>query len=250
LRENAGLVSRSAGSAGIVEPGLSPDYDFSPANQSLFPEFERSPTMPKGRRNPEVDTYIKKSPEFARPILLKLRELFHKAESQIQETVKWGVPHFEHKGIVGSFAAFKHHVGFGFWKSKLMQDPAGLFGKDPKASMCSSKFTSLEQLPSDKVLLTYIKEAVALNENEVKVPAAKRKRAKLTAPDFFLAALRKNKKAQKTYEGFSESNRRDYIEWMLEAKQDATREKRLKAAMEWLADGKPRNWKYLPSRKK
>ena len=109
-----------------------------------------------------VDAYIRKAPEFAQPILTKLRELYHKADPRIQETLKWGIPHFEYKGIVGSFAAFKHHVGFGFWKSKIMKDPANLFGGNPKASMSSSKVTSLDQLPSDNVLLSYIRQAVAL----------------------------------------------------------------------------------------
>ncbi len=205
--------------------------------------------MSRGNRIVEVDTYIKKSPEFARPILIKLRTLFHKASPQIQETMKWGVPHFEYKGIVGSFAAFKHHVGFGFWKSKLLKDPQKLFGDDPKASMCSSKLTSIDGLPSDKVLLSYIKQAVDLNKHEVKVPVNKRRRDKLTAPDYFLAALKRNKKAAATYDGFSESNRRDYIEWLLDAKQDATRERRLKSALAWLAEGKPRNWKYMTQAK-
>ena len=205
--------------------------------------------MSRGNRIVEVDAYIKKSPEFARPILIKLRTLFHKASPQIQETMKWGVPHFEYKGIVGSFAAFKHHVGFGFWKSKLLKDSHKLFGDDPKASMCSSKFTSIDGLPSDKVLLSYIKQAVDLNQHEVKVPVNKRRREKLTAPDYFLAALERNNKAAATYDGFSESNRRDYIEWLLDAKQEATREKRLKSALAWLAEGKPRNWKYMTQAK-
>jgi hypothetical protein len=206
--------------------------------------------MAKGNRISEVDSYIRKSAEFARPILTKLRDLFHKAEPRIQETMKWGVPHFEYKGIVGSFAAFKHHVGFGFWKSKIMKDPANMFGGDPKASMCSSKWTSIDQLPSDKVLLGYIQQAVELNEDEVSVPRETNKRPQLAAPAYFLAALKKNKKANETYQSFSESHRREYIEWLTDAKQEATRSKRLGQAIEWLAAGKPRNWKYTKTKKK
>jgi hypothetical protein len=204
--------------------------------------------MAKQNRIAEVDAYIRKSPEFARPILTKLRELFHKAEPKIQETMKWGVPHFEYKGIVGSFAAFKHHVGLGFWKSKIMKDPAKLFGGDPKASMCSSKWTSLDQLPSDKVLSSYVRQAVALNEEQVAVPRQVRSRPKLKAPAYFLTALKKNKKAQATYQSFSESHRREYIEWITEAKQDATRNKRIEQTLKWLAEGKPRNWKYMTTK--
>lgn len=204
--------------------------------------------MAKGNRIAEVDAYIKKSPEFARPILTKLRDLFHRADPRIHESMKWGVPHFEYKGIVGSFAAFKQHVGFGFWKTKLMKDPANLFSGDPKASMCSSKFTSLEQLPADKVIVSYIQQAVELNENEIAVPKSVQRRPKLTPPDFFLAALKKNKKAQSTFQSFSETNRRDYIEWLIDAKQEDTRKRRLATALDWLAAGKPRNWKYMKTK--
>ena len=201
--------------------------------------------MAKQRRIAEVDAYIKKAPEFARSILIKLRELFHRGSPEIQETVKWGVPTFEYKGIVGSFAAFKNHVGFGFWKSKLLDDPAGILGNDPKASMSTSKFTSIDQLPSDKVLLGYIKQAIKLNEEQVKVPAEKRRRPKLAVPSYLRAALKKNQKANQTFAAFNETNRRDYVEWLLEAKQDATRQKRLATTLQWLSEGKPRNWKYM-----
>jgi hypothetical protein len=205
--------------------------------------------MAKGNRISEVDAYIKKAPEFARPILVKLRDLFHRADPRIQETLKWGVPHFEYKGIVGSFAAFKQHVGFGFWKSKLLKDPANLFGGNPKASMSSSKLTSIKQLPADKVILSYIRRAVELNENEIGVPKELSRRPKLTAPDFFVAALKKNKKAHANFQSFSETNRRDYIEWLIDAKQGETQKRRLATALDWLAEGKPRNWKYMKAKK-
>lgn len=204
--------------------------------------------MPSKNRIAEVDAYIAKSPEFARPILTKLRQLFHRAEPRIQETMKWGVPHFEYKGMVGSFAAFKQHVGFGFWKSKLLDDPAQLFGGRPRASMSVSKLTHVDQLPSDAILIRYIKQAVQLNEDNVKVPTKVRSRPKLTPPPYLIAALKKNKKAKTTFDGFSESNRRDYVEWLLDARQEVTRKKRLATTLDWLAQGKPRNWKYMKSK--
>lgn len=205
--------------------------------------------MARSKRIAQVDAYIKKSPEFARPILTKLRELFHQASTEIQETMKWGVPHFEYKGIVGAFAAFKQHVGLGFWKSKLLKDPAKLFGNDPKASMSSGKFSSLDQLPSDRVILSYIKQAVELNEQEIRVPAKKRQRTKLPTPEYLTAALAKNRKARETFEGFTDSQRREYVEWLLDAKQEATRLKRLETTLKWLSQGKQRNWKYMKSKK-
>ncbi len=196
------------------------------------------------RRSPQVDVYIAKSPAFAQPILNHLRELFHRASPLIQEEIKWGCPHFVHKGIVGGVAAFKQHVGLGFWKSKLMKDPAGLFSNDPKASMCSAKIRSLDELPGDKVFLSYVREAVALNEDGVKLPMQKKARPTLPTPAYLRTALKSNPAAAATFAKLAPSHRRDYIEWLIEAKTDATRQKRLATTLEWLAAGKRRNWKY------
>jgi uncharacterized protein YdeI (YjbR/CyaY-like superfamily) len=194
----------------------------------------------------EVHAYIARAADFARPILEKLRALFHKACPQIEETIKWGFPHFEYKGIVGSMAGFKRYVGFGFWKGKLLKDPHKLFGGVGNTAMNACELTNVADLPPDKVLLEYICEAVALNEQGVKVPASKKKpKPALKVPDYFLAALRKNKKAQAVFEAFSPSNKREYVEWITEAKQEETRAKRLATAIEWMEEGKPRNWKYM-----
>ncbi len=163
----------------------------------------------------------------------------------IEEEMKWSFPHFMYKGIVASMAAFKNHMAFGFWKAKLMKDPKGLF-KSEDAMGCMGRLTDISQLPGDKILLAYIKEAVALNESGVKAPAKKKPpRDKLETPDFLMAALRKNKKAQAYFESLSPSHQREYIEWLSEAKQEATRDKRLATTIEWLSEGKPRNWKYM-----
>jgi uncharacterized protein YdeI (YjbR/CyaY-like superfamily) len=205
----------------------------------------RTKRAPKDGRA-AVDAYIAKSAAFARPILQKLRRLFHQACPQIEETLKWGFPHFQYRGIVGSVAAFKQHVSFGFWKGKLLNDPYNLFGGVGDTGMNASRLTELSQLPADKVLLSYIREAVALNEQGVKLPAAKRApKPKLVVPEYFLAALRKNKQAFAAFHAFSPSHQREYVEWLTEAKQEATRAKRLATAIEWLAEGKPRNWKYM-----
>ena len=200
----------------------------------------------KGNFNPAFDDYIAEAAEFARPILKKIRDAFHKACPEIEETMKWGVPHFEYKGIVGSMAAFKQHVGWGFWKATLLKDPQKLFNRVGETAMGGAKVTDISQLPSDKDLLAYIREAVALNRDGVKVPAAKKKpKAELRVPDYLMAALKKNKKALATFEAFSPSNKREYVEWIVEAKQEATRDKRLAQAIEWMQEGKPRNWKYM-----
>jgi uncharacterized protein YdeI (YjbR/CyaY-like superfamily) len=193
----------------------------------------------------EFDAYIAKSAEFAQPILKKLRRLFHQACPSIEETIKWGFPHFEYRGI-GSMAAFKNHVSFGFWKAKLLSDSHKLLEGVGETSMGGARIKDVSELPSDQVLLAYIREAVALNEQGVRVPAApKAPKAELEIPDYFLAALRKNKKALATFKSFSPSHQREYVEWVTEAKQPATRDKRLATAIEWMAQGKPRNWKYM-----
>jgi uncharacterized protein YdeI (YjbR/CyaY-like superfamily) len=194
----------------------------------------------------EVDAYIARSAPFARPILQKIRRLFHQACPEIQEVMKWSFPHFEYQGVVASMAAFKQHVSWGFWKAKLMKDPHGLLELADKHSMGRGRVTDVSELPPDKIMLQYIREAVALNEQGIKAPAAKRKpKAALEVPDYFTAALTKNKKALATFDAFSPSHKREYVEWITEAKQEATRNRRLATAIEWLAQGKPRNWKYM-----
>ena len=196
------------------------------------------------KRSPEVDAYIAKAAPFARPILERIREAFHAASPKIEETIKWGVPHFDYKGIVGSMAAFKQHVGWGFWKAKLMKDPAGIL---KGTGMGGARTENVSQLPSKKVLIEYVREAVQLNEEGTKLDRTPSTRSAkpIEVPDDLAAALKKNKKAKTTFDGFPPSHRREYIEWITEAKQEATRAKRLAQAIEWMAEGKPRNWKYM-----
>lgn len=196
------------------------------------------------QRSPEVDAYIKKSPDFAKPMLRKLRTLFHKACPKVEETLKWGVPHFEYKGTLAGMAAFRQHMRFGFWKGRLLCDPRGngLAGM----TMNGPKLTDASQLPPDAVLLDLIRQAMQLNESGIKPPRPKKKLAprELVAPDYFLASLRKNKKALTTFEALSYSHRKEYIEWITQARQEQTRQRRITTAIEWLCEGKNRNWKY------
>ena len=204
--------------------------------------------MPK--KISEVDSYIAKSSPFAQPILKKIRTLFHKADPGIEETIKWGIPYFVHDGMVGGMAAFKKHVGLTFWKGKLMGDPQGLFDEVGKTRMFSLRIESLSDLPVDRVLLSYIKEAVELNKKGIKSPYSSKRKSKseLEVPGYFMDRIEKNKQALATFENFSYTNRKEYVEWVTEAKQEATREKRIATAVEWMAEGKPRNWKYIKQR--
>lgn len=191
----------------------------------------------------EVDAYIARSADFARPILKKIRKLYHQACPQIEETIKWGFPHFEYKGLVGSMAAFKKHACFGFWKGKLLTDRHNLIRGVGATAMSTGNLTNVSELPADKILLEYIREAVALNKQGVGLPPRKRgKRPVLEVPAWFVKALA-------TFEAFSPTNRREYVEWVTEAKQEATRIARLATAIKWMAQGKSRNWKYERKKK-
>ena len=200
-----------------------------------------------GNRDKAVDSYILKAADFARPILLHIRELVHHACPQVEEKMKWSFPHFDYKGeMMCSMAAFKQHCAFGFWKASLMKDPILLENARSESAMGHmGKITSLKDLPPDKKIIGYIKEAMALTDKGVKLPAkAKAEKKELEVPDYFLKALSENKKAKATFENYAYSHKKEYLEWITEAKTEATRNKRLETAMEWMAEGKSRHWKY------
>jgi uncharacterized protein YdeI (YjbR/CyaY-like superfamily) len=192
-------------------------------------------------RDPRVDQYIAKAQPFARPVLKHLRKIVRTGCPDVEETMKWSFPHFQYKGMLCSMAAFKAHCVFGFWNHSMMSE-------DQKSSDAMGQFgrlTSIDDLPADKTLIAMVKTAVALNHAGVKPNRVKSPKAPLDTPDYMMAALRKNKKAMATFEGLPPSHRREYVEWVVEAKADDTRERRLKTAIEWMAEGKIRNWKYV-----
>jgi uncharacterized protein YdeI (YjbR/CyaY-like superfamily) len=201
------------------------------------------------RKDKRIDAYIAKSADFAKPILNHIRSLVYKACPDVEETMKWSFPHFDYKSeMMCSMAAFKQHCAFGFWKAAVMKDTDTLTGKSSKGAMGNlGKITSLKDLPADKIMIGWIKEAMKLNDAGVKVPKDKPKHEKkpLEVPKYFTDAVKKNKKAWETFEKFSPSNKRDYVEWVTGAKADDTKNSRLKQAIEWMAEGKPRNWKYM-----
>lgn len=197
--------------------------------------------MPK--TDPRVDAYIAKVRPFARPILTHLREIVHTACPDVEETIKWGMPAFTFHGSLCSFAAFKEHCTFGFWKGSLVVPESGHEGE---AMGQLGRITRIEELPSRRVLTGYVKKAMKLNIEGVQAPhLAKRKSHPApTVPEDLKKALARNKKARNTFEAFPPGQRREYVDWITEAKTEPTRLKRLKQAIEWLAEGKRRNWKY------
>jgi uncharacterized protein YdeI (YjbR/CyaY-like superfamily) len=198
-----------------------------------------------GTRDERVDAYIARSAEFARPILNHLRDVVHAACPEVEETMKWSFPNFMYKGMLCSMASFKEHCAFGFWKGSLILNKEGDYTKDGMGHL--GRIAKLADLPSKKVLTGYIKEAMKLNDAGVKSPTRSKPRApkEVVVPQELTSALAKNKKALSTFEKFSPSHKREYIEWITEAKTEATRTRRLETAIEWIAEGKPRNWKYM-----
>jgi uncharacterized protein YdeI (YjbR/CyaY-like superfamily) len=200
-------------------------------------------------KDPRIDAYIAKSADFAKPILKHLRKAVHAGCPNVEETLKWSMPHFDYKGILCGMAAFKEHCAFGFWKSELILGPDKQEEKSGMGSFGSIK--SLKDLPNEKTLIGYVKQAAALNEAGIKVPGRTqpKKRAPIPVPPYFAAALKKNPQARKTFEAFPPSHRREYLEWVTEAKREETRNERLAKTIKWLAEGKSRNWKYAPAKK-
>lgn len=197
-----------------------------------------------GTRDPRVDAYIARSAEFAQPILAWLRDVVHQHCPEVEESIKWGFPHFLYHGILCSMAAFKQHCSFGFWKGTLFVADA----RNGEAMGQFGRITSLQDVPDEKLLAGYIGQAMQFNRSGTK-PARRTggaaTRPPAEVPEDLSAALKKNPAAAAVFDGFSNAGRREYVEWITEARRAQTRAKRLAQTLEWLAEGKPRNWKYL-----
>ncbi|MEJ6023779.1 YdeI/OmpD-associated family protein [Ramlibacter sp. PS4R-6] len=195
-----------------------------------------------GTTDPRIDAYIAKSAGFARPILEHLRKTVHAACPPCEETVKWGMPFFTYNGRpLANMAAFKAHCAFGFW-NRLSGDEAK--GKEAMGEF--GRIESLRDLPPKTQLAKMVKAQMALidaGQSVVRKPKHEPKPPP-EAPAELLAALKKNAAARRTYEAFPPSHKREYVEWIVEAKRDETRQSRLAQAIEWMAEGKPRHWKY------
>ena len=202
--------------------------------------------------DPRIDVYIAKARPFAQPIMIHLRELVHKACPDVEETIKWSRPFFEYRGVIlGNMSAFTQHCSFGFWGLEIgavLREAKALRG-DAMGSL--GRITSLQDLPSDKLLLGWIRQAATfIDSGQYTSPIAARNKVvkapkpAVKTPADFTAALRKNKKAAAAFAAFSPSCKREYVEWIVEAKRPETRDKRIATAVEWISAGKQRNWKY------
>ena len=199
-----------------------------------------------GTKDARIDAYIKKAPEFAKPVLNHFRALVHKTIPEIEETIKWGCPNFQYHGGLCTMASFNDYCGIGFFKAKLMKELSKPNELTDGIAGNLGKIKTVNDLPTDKILEGYLKEAAAINENGIKAVPKK----KLTAtdipemPDSLKKAFTKNKKAQEIFEAFSPSHKREYINWIIDEKTDETKNKRIETTLEWLEEGKTRMWKY------
>lgn len=202
--------------------------------------------------NPKIDAYIAKAQPYAQPILDHLRRLVHRACPGVEETVKWSRPFFEYKGVIlCNMSAFKEHCSFGFWGQEIgaILNDAGVLRDGGMGSL--GRITSRADLPAEKALLGWIRQAAAfVDSGEHTSPIAARNRVAKAprpapeTPSEFAAALKKNRKASAVFAAFSPSCKREYVDWIADAKRDETRQKRITQALEWIAEGKQRNWKY------
>jgi len=199
-----------------------------------------------------VDIFIGKAPAFAQPILQHIRQVVHEASPLIVENIKWSCPFFEYKGIVCMMNAFKEHCSFGFWDSSSLIDPHGVIhrGNEKESAGNFGRITKLSDLPGDEILKDFILQLMALNEKGQKVvvkkPTIAPPKTAIIAPDYFIEALNGHPKAKETFEKFSPSHKKEYLQWIIEAKTDATRRKRMAQAFEMMSEGKSRHWKYAP----
>jgi hypothetical protein len=199
-----------------------------------------------GKKDPRIDAYIAKAPDFAKPILTRIRKWIHAACPDVVETIKWGQPHFDYKGIFAGMGSFKAHAVFGFWKGEI------IFGKTAAEQEAMGQFgrmTSVKDLPTEKRFAGLVKQAMKLNDEGIVAPSRSKPKSakpkKVAVPPVLAAALRRSPKAKATFDAFPPSKQREYTEWIDEAKTEETRERRLETAIEWMEEGKPRMWKYI-----
>lgn len=197
--------------------------------------------MPK--TDPRVEGYIQRAPPFARPLLTHFRHVVHDACPGVEETIKWGSPFFLHHGILCGMAAFKQHCAVTFWKGSLLFPPDAPGRKTAMGQL--GRLTTLSDFPPASRLRTLIHQAMVLNETgQPRAPRTKVTKQPLSTPPALARALKASAGAQATWKALSPSHRREYAEWITEAKRDETRARRVATAIEWLEAGKSRNWKY------
>lgn len=203
-------------------------------------------------KNPRTDDYISRAEPFARPILKRLRRVVHKADPGIVEEIKWSFPNFTYKGkIICHMASFKEHCAFGLWFSSKLNDPDNILADSQKKGGMGSvgRIRTLDDIPSEDTLIRFIRDSIKMVEEGVKIkPERSVKDQTIKVPADLIMLLKRSRKASRVFDGFSNTHRKEYIQWIEDAKTGITRKKRLETALEWISEGKPRNWKYMKGR--
>lgn len=201
------------------------------------------------KKNSEVDVYINKAQPFARPILKRLRATIHRACPEVVEEIKWGAPFYIYQNrVLCATMGFKKHCALVFWKAALIKKKNGKKAIDDLRSL--RKISSIDELPAEKELSSYLKLAMHFNEPSTKLPPREKRSTPLKVPNDLTLALKANPKANKVFKTFTPSRKKDYIYWIIGAKTEVTRESRIETAVDWIGEGKARNWKYETKKKK
>ncbi|MDB6170551.1 MAG: hypothetical protein JWM88_3415 [Verrucomicrobia bacterium] len=199
----------------------------------------------KTSTDPRVDAYLDQAADFAKPVLIHVRRLVHRACPGAEETIKWGMPSFTYDGkILCGMAAFKEHCAFGFWHQGMAQAIGAAGAKAEQAMGSLGRIATRADLPSDAAMVGYIRQAAKLIAAGGPARPKPKPRKPLRVPVDFAAALKKNRAAAEAFQGFAPGQRREYVEWITEARRDETRQTRLSTAIGWIAEGKKRNWQY------
>ena len=197
------------------------------------------------QRDPRIDAYIAGAADFARPVLAHIREVVHAACPDCEETLKWSAPGFTYRGrILAGMAAFKQHATFGLWHGAGIVDEGSR--RTGEAMGQFGRLTRVADLPGRRELAGYIRQAMKLIDEGAKRPSARAgtPRPPAEVPGDLAAALQADAKARATFDSFPPGSRREYIEWITDARRGETRARRLSQAIEWMSEGKRRNWKY------
>ena len=197
----------------------------------------------------KINLYIAERPEWQRKVLVRLRQLIHSASDEVEENWRWNAPHFDHDGIMLGMVAFKHHVAVWFHKGALVQGPKGLFGEKEKGSdkgMLGYKLSESDQI-DEKAFLDLVKQAIKVNQSGAKLADSKPTRKALVVPPDLEGCLKKNEEAWRHWERFNYTHKKEYVEWITDAKKEETRKRRIAQALEMIREGTSKEEKYKTS---
>ncbi|MCB0792148.1 MAG: DUF1801 domain-containing protein [Flavobacteriales bacterium] len=193
-----------------------------------------------------INSHIAEQDEWKRRLMVRLRQLIHQVDPGIEETWRWNGPHFDRNGIMLGMSAHKTCVSIWFHKGALLKDPRRLFEpleKDEAKGMRVYKLKESDAI-DEKAFTELVKQAVKLNEDGVKLSEAKPARKTLVVPPELESVLKKDQHAMTNWEGFSYSKKKDYIEWVTDAKREETRKRRIAQAFQLIRDGLALNERY------